>query len=387
MSTDTDGAPPSVSPGPQDGPGPPSLAEVDTEADSASGAAGLPSGSSWLQEEMRRRMAANRSSGGGRHARREGVDRPGVEHYLDRGPGPAPSPAASGAPTPASRPLLTSWVPDPYSPSGLRPPPAAGPVDESSRRLRLAAPGSRPAPPDAARPAPGAGAAPPDGSLPASDGRSPAPNPSGLRANAPVTPASPLPAVAPAPTSVEVTTPHVNGLFTSSVPTPRPAPLSSGPGFPPPTAVPPTAVPPTAGSSPADEVTADPDSGDAPTPESDVAAKRVRVVLSERKGVARSVRTVVDVQELTPVGELRTNLIGTQLAVALRVAAVAGLTLGLLPALFALVPAIGRIEVLGLRLPWLLLGVLVYPFLLGLGWWHTRSAEKVEQNFADHVQD
>ena len=36
---------------------------------------------------------------------------------------------------------------------------------------------------------------------------------------------------------------------------------------------------------------------------------------------------------------------------------------------------------------WLLLGVLVYPFLLGLGWWHTRTAERVEQNFADHVQD
>ncbi|NMI01491.1 hypothetical protein [Pseudonocardia acidicola] len=112
------------------------------------------------------------------------------------------------------------------------------------------------------------------------------------------------------------------------------------------------------------------------------------MVLSERKGVARSVRTVVDVQELTPVGDLlRVNLIGTQLGVALRVAAVAGLTLGLLPALFALFPDLGGIDVLGLRLPWLLLGVLVYPFLLGLGWWHTRSAEKVEQNFADHVQD
>jgi len=36
---------------------------------------------------------------------------------------------------------------------------------------------------------------------------------------------------------------------------------------------------------------------------------------------------------------------------------------------------------------WLLLGVLVYPFLLGLGWWHTRTAERVEQNFADHVQE
>jgi hypothetical protein len=120
----------------------------------------------------------------------------------------------------------------------------------------------------------------------------------------------------------------------------------------------------------------------------DLPAKRVRVVLAERKGVARPVRTVVDIQEGTAVGELlRSNLIGSQLRVALRFAAAAGLTLGMLPLLFALFPAIGRVDVLGLRLPWLLLGLLVYPFLLGLGWWHTRTAEKVEQNFADHVQD
>ncbi|WP_245707409.1 hypothetical protein [Pseudonocardia oroxyli] len=116
--------------------------------------------------------------------------------------------------------------------------------------------------------------------------------------------------------------------------------------------------------------------------------KRVRVVLSERKGVARTVRTVVDVQEGTPVGELlRANLIRGQLGVALRVGLVALLVLGALPILFAYYPELGRLEVLGLRLPWLLLGVLVYPFLLGLGWWHTRAAERVEQNFADHVQD
>jgi hypothetical protein len=116
--------------------------------------------------------------------------------------------------------------------------------------------------------------------------------------------------------------------------------------------------------------------------------KRVRVVLSERKGVARTVRTVVDVQEGTPVGELlRANLIRGQLGVALRVGLVALLVLGALPILFAYYPELGRMEVLGLRLPWLLLGVLVYPFLLGLGWWHTKAAERVEQNFADHVQD
>jgi hypothetical protein len=126
-----------------------------------------------------------------------------------------------------------------------------------------------------------------------------------------------------------------------------------------------------------------------PAAEPDAAqAKRVRVVLSERKGVARPVRTVVDIQENTDVGELlRSNLIGSQLNVALRFAAGAGLTLGLLPVLFWLFPGIGRMELLGIRVPWLLLGVLVYPYLVVMGYWHTRAAERVEQNFADHVQD
>ena len=130
------------------------------------------------------------------------------------------------------------------------------------------------------------------------------------------------------------------------------------------------------------------DTADESTEDDEQASKRVRVVLAERKGVARPVRTVVDIQEGTGVGELlRTNLIGSQLAVALRFAIGAGLSLGLLPLLFAMLPEIGRMEVLGLRLPWLLLGVLVYPFLFLLGLWHTRTAERVEQNFADHVQD
>jgi hypothetical protein len=117
-------------------------------------------------------------------------------------------------------------------------------------------------------------------------------------------------------------------------------------------------------------------------------SKRVRVVLAERKSVARPVRTVITIQESSGVGELlRTNLIGSQLAIALRFAIGAGLTLGLLPLLFAMVPEIGRVEVLGIRLPWLLLGVLVYPFLFGLGLWHTRTAEHLEQNFAETVQD
>lgn len=116
--------------------------------------------------------------------------------------------------------------------------------------------------------------------------------------------------------------------------------------------------------------------------------KRVRVVLSERRRSVKPVRTIKEVQEDTAVGELlRSNLIGSQLSIALRFAAIAGLVLGVMPLLFALIPEIARIEVLGLRLPWLILGLLIYPFLFGIGWWHTRTAERVEQSFAEYVQD
>ena len=115
--------------------------------------------------------------------------------------------------------------------------------------------------------------------------------------------------------------------------------------------------------------------------------KRVRVVLAERKSVARPVRPIDDVRDGTGVGEvLRQGLIRSQLKVALSFAATALLALGVLPLAFAYLPEITRASVLGIRLPWLLLGGLVYPFLLGLGWWHAHAAERVEKGFADHVQ-
>jgi hypothetical protein len=115
---------------------------------------------------------------------------------------------------------------------------------------------------------------------------------------------------------------------------------------------------------------------------------RVRVVLSERKGVARPVRTIKEVQEGTAVGELlRRDLIRSQLKVTLRFAGLTALVLGALPALFVMAPEVARLQMAGVRLPWLLLGVFVYPFLVGVAWRFTRVADRVEQNFADHVQD
>ncbi|MGQ0482286.1 MAG: hypothetical protein ACT4O0_14845 [Pseudonocardia sp.] len=116
--------------------------------------------------------------------------------------------------------------------------------------------------------------------------------------------------------------------------------------------------------------------------------KRVRVVLSQRKGTPRPVRTVLDVQEMTPVGEtLSTSLIRSQLALALRIGGIALIALGSLPAIFVIFPVLGRVELFGLRLPWLLLGGLSYPFMLGLGYLHARSADRLEQVFVDHIQN
>jgi hypothetical protein len=113
------------------------------------------------------------------------------------------------------------------------------------------------------------------------------------------------------------------------------------------------------------------------------------VVLSERKGgIARPVRTIKEVQEGTPVGELlRRDLIRSQLKVTARFGVLAVIVLGVLPAILTLLPAVGQLDVLGLRVPWLLLGVLMYPFLVGVAWRYTRVADRVEQDFADHVQD
>ncbi|MBO0852128.1 MAG: hypothetical protein J2P20_21895, partial [Pseudonocardia sp.] len=124
-----------------------------------------------------------------------------------------------------------------------------------------------------------------------------------------------------------------------------------------------------------------------PEPEPSASRRRERVVLAQRRGQARPVRTVVDVQEGTQVGEvLSSSLIGAQLGLSLRIGGIAFLALGALPALFAVFPTLGRFELFGLRVPWLLLGVLAYPFLFLLGWLYTRSADKIEQIFADHVQ-
>jgi len=42
--------------------------------------------------------------------------------------------------------------------------------------------------------------------------------------------------------------------------------------------------------------------------------------------------------------------------------------------------------VLGVPLPWLVLGLLIYPALIALGWYAVRSAERTERDFLELVR-
>ncbi|WP_239396691.1 hypothetical protein, partial [Frankia sp. CiP3] len=93
-----------------------------------------------------------------------------------------------------------------------------------------------------------------------------------------------------------------------------------------------------------------------------------------------------DLDEQTALGEvylrsllraqvwLGTSLLGTVL-----------LTIGAIPVVFAMAPALGTARLLGIPLPWLLLGLAVHPVLLVAAWWYIRMAERNERDFAGLV--
>lgn len=81
------------------------------------------------------------------------------------------------------------------------------------------------------------------------------------------------------------------------------------------------------------------------------------------------------------------SLLRDQLRLALGILLVLALTLGALPLVFHAAPGLAEVTLLGVPLPWLLLGVAVYPALLGLGWVYVRRAERNERDFAELVSD
>jgi hypothetical protein len=114
---------------------------------------------------------------------------------------------------------------------------------------------------------------------------------------------------------------------------------------------------------------------------------RERVVLAHRRG-ARMVRTRVEVQEQTEVGDaLVRGLVRAQLGLALRLSAVVMVAVIVIPVGGSLFPELASLSVLGVRLNWLVLAVLMYPLLYGVGRLYVRLAEQSERDFIRAVDD
>ena len=119
---------------------------------------------------------------------------------------------------------------------------------------------------------------------------------------------------------------------------------------------------------------------------SDQAPQRVRVTGPPRRHTPRS-RTG-DIDEQTPLGGVYLgSLLREQLRLAARIIALLVFTVGSLPLLFHVAPEAFDVRVLGLPLTWVLLGVLVYPLLVLLGWRYVRRAERNERDFADLMRE
>ena len=126
-----------------------------------------------------------------------------------------------------------------------------------------------------------------------------------------------------------------------------------------------------------------------PTPPQGDPPRRVAVTsprtAAVRRPPGRAALRALDEQDL--VGELLVrSLVRAQLLLALRLLTVLAVLLGGLPLLFAVVPSTRDVEVLGLPLPWLVLGVLVYPALVVGGAVHLRLAERHERDFVELVE-
>jgi len=80
------------------------------------------------------------------------------------------------------------------------------------------------------------------------------------------------------------------------------------------------------------------------------------------------------------------SLMSAQLRLGLLVCLTVCGALAALPLAFELFPALGAASLLGLRLPWLLLGVVVFPVLVAGAWLYVRRAERNERRFVADVE-
>jgi hypothetical protein len=115
--------------------------------------------------------------------------------------------------------------------------------------------------------------------------------------------------------------------------------------------------------------------------------RRKRVVLADSRAPVTRLRTVDELEEQTSYGEeLVRQLIRAQFRKALQFWLGTFVFFLALPALFFFIPQLSDVTLAGVRLPWLVLGLLPFPLLFGVGYWYNVVAERQERDFVAMVE-
>ena len=122
---------------------------------------------------------------------------------------------------------------------------------------------------------------------------------------------------------------------------------------------------------------------------SDHPPRRVRIVAprmrATRTGPSRPVSS--EIGEQTVVGDLYMgSLVRVQLRLAIGVLLIFTVLLGGIPLLLVVEPQLADVRVVGIPLPWLLLGFVVHPALIAGGLLFVRQAERNEHDFSEAVR-
>ncbi|MCW2597194.1 MAG: hypothetical protein JWP39_3082 [Jatrophihabitans sp.] len=121
----------------------------------------------------------------------------------------------------------------------------------------------------------------------------------------------------------------------------------------------------------------------------DPAPARVRITHPRTDAVRRPPHRppAREINEQTQLGDVyMSSLIRSQRRLGLIVCTILALMLMGTAVAGALAPRFADRSVLGVPLPWVVLGVLIYPALILLGWYTVRSAERNERAFTELVR-
>ncbi len=113
-----------------------------------------------------------------------------------------------------------------------------------------------------------------------------------------------------------------------------------------------------------------------------------RVAVRRDPTIASGLRPVAELAERTPIGDAYLGtLVRTQFLLSLRTTLVLFIVLISAPLSFALIPSLRETSIKGVPIGWPLLGVLIYPVLVGIGIAFVRRAARTEAEFVELVTD